>query len=126
MAFASRALQREANTKYRATPTGRATTLLQNAKERAALKGLEFELDIPWIAERLSAGVCEVTGLPLDVRPSGGRTARAFGASLDRTDSLLGYTKANTKVVCWLYNRAKGVNDHADVMKMAEALCSRQ
>jgi hypothetical protein len=108
-------------------PARRAAHLCRAAKARAEEKGLPFDLTPEWVAERVRAGACEATGLPFDFANGGGvGHKRAFGPSLDRTDNTRGYTKDNVKVVCWIYNAAKGVSDHATVVRFAEALCKTQ
>lgn len=111
---------------YRTSPHGKAVRLMVEAKERAADKNLPLTIDVPWIRARIAAGKCQVTEIPFDMEPAGNSLgARAFGASLDRITPKLGYTPENTQVVVWIYNRAKGVQGHAEVMKLAEALCQR-
>lgn len=103
------------------TIPGRAAMMLADAKRRSKDHGRTFELDNAWLEAKLVAGVCEVTGLPLFMQE---RDKRSWGPSLDRRDNTLGYTKENTQLVCWIYNRAKGVGSTEDVMIMARALCS--
>ena len=99
---------------YRLTAEGRALNLIGNAKNRATKKKVAFDLDVEWLEEKLSIGVCEGSGHMLDI--SGG-TRGAFTPSLDRHVPELGYTKDNTKVVCWMYNACKGVSTREDVIK---------
>lgn len=99
---------------YRLTTEGRALNLVSNAKNRAAKKKVAFDLDVEWLEEKLIAGVCEGSGHTLDI--SGG-TRGAFTPSLDRHVPELGYTKDNTKVVCWMYNACKGISTREDVIK---------
>lgn len=75
-----------------------------------------------WLVGKLERGVCEVTGIPFEIEFNGGRVARPFTPSLDRIDPSKPYTEDNTQVVCWIYNRAKGVNDHSAVVTLAEAI----
>lgn len=105
-----------------ADPERRAAHLLMLARQRAGEKGLPFDLTSDWLLPKLQRGVCEVTGLPIEMLAS---RARAWGPSLDRTDNSRGYTQDNVKLVCWMYNAAKGVSTHEDVMKLAGALCRR-
>lgn len=111
---------------YRATVGGRAVHLLSCAKKRAKDKGLEFTLTTEWLEEKLVNGYCEVTGISLDYM-SGIKQGcgRAFGPSLDRKDPRQGYTPENTQLVCWIYNRSKGVGSHEEVVTLAEALCKK-
>ena len=81
--------------------------LLAGARSRAKRSGLEFDLDIEWLNEKLSRGICEITNIKFDfIKKEGDR--RPFVPSLDRRDSSKGYTKENTDVVIWWYNMAKG------------------
>ena len=108
--------------KARANYTGRRQKitperrLLGSATYRAKKKGLEFDLTLDWIKERIDKGFCEVTGM-------------AFGAahtpttpSIDRRDNSKGYTKDNVQITTWMYNMSKGVFTHADVMEMVKHL----
>jgi hypothetical protein len=109
--------------KRRKTLEGRAKLLFNNAKDRARRTGKEFDLTEEWIIEILKNGICQATGIPFDLEQGDGQgQGRAWGPSLDRIDNSEGYTKDNTQVVCWIYNRAKGVGSHSDVVTMAEAL----
>lgn len=100
------------------TAAGRTQSLFNGARCRARDRGLEFTLTREWIAAAIEEGVCQVTGIPFDF------SCRSFCPSLDRTDASGGYTPENVKVTCWLYNRAKGVGGHQDVMRMVHALVS--
>ena len=105
------------------TCKGRATELRSNGRKRSAKLGLPFDLEFDWLLSILEEGVCQVTGIPFEL--SGGKVHkgnRPFTPSLDRTDPTKGYTMDNVKVVCWIYNGAKGVGTHEDVIKLAEAL----
>lgn len=81
-----------------------------------------------WVEEHITPGTCEVSGIPFDFTPDGRGTGykNSFGPSLDRTDSRLGYTQDNTKIVVWAYNGAKGTGTHEDVLRLAKALCNVQ
>ena len=113
-----REAQRVWRKKVRATPSFRASRLLADARQR---RPEGFALTLAWVTEKIANGVCEVTGIHFDV-DGHGAPARPFTPSLDRTDSSLPYTPENTKVVVWIYNRAKGVHDHNSVMDLARAL----
>tara|TARA_R110002012_G_scaffold127969_1_gene280235 strand:+ start:486 stop:776 length:291 start_codon:yes stop_codon:yes gene_type:complete len=92
-------------------------------KSRSKKNNLEFDLDESWLKEILEKGKCQVTGLPFEFEVDATNNGfRSFTPSLDRTDPTKGYTKDNTKVVVWIYNGAKGVGTHEDVMKLARAL----
>jgi hypothetical protein len=103
------------------TLSGRCVALLKNAEARAKDKGLPCTITLAWITERVAVGHCAVTGLPFAIEEVG----RGLSPSLDQIIPGLGYTPENTQVVCWLYNRAKGVEGHDAVMMLAEALCNK-
>lgn len=90
------------------------------ARTRAWRHGVPFSLSESWVADRLNAGVCEVTGLAFRVDKCGPRNN--FCPSVDRKDPDKGYTDENAQMVVWIYNAAKGAGSHDDVLLMAEAL----
>lgn len=51
-----------------------------------------------------------------------GSPPNPFAPSLDKINPALPYTKENTQVVVWIYNRAKGPNAHEDVLVLANSL----
>lgn len=102
---------------YRRSPTGLAADLIYGPKRRSE----KVTITTTWIAKRLKRGMCEVTGLPLDLsQPNGERGP--FSPSLDQKIPGGGYTIENTQVVCWIYNSAKGSWSHDDVIKLARAV----
>ena len=105
--------------KYKRSIRGQANQLYHIAKRRAKTRGLPFRLDREWIVERLKYGKCQVTGLEFTLK---GQAFAPFAPSLDRIRVDKGYTPGNLQLVCWIYNAAKGVNEHNDVMAMAYAL----
>lgn len=98
-----------------------------SAPGRRWARGLQrdqvWRLETIDIARRVAAGKCEVTGIPFDLDIS--KRAKPFAPSIDRRDSSLGYTPENVQVVVWIYNAAKSHWSHAEVMRMARALCDR-
>ena len=108
---------------YRMKPMGRAHSLNSAMRSRCKKKGLECTISVDYIAKKIAGGVCEVTGIPFDLSTDGTRVNnRSFCPSVDRIDPSLGYTEDNVQIVVWIYNRAKGVCGHGDVMKLVEAL----
>lgn len=93
--------------RYSLSPKGTATLLLNYAKDRARRQGLAFELDKEWLDPKLETNVCEFTGLPLKRVAMGRRVHDPFGPSLDRIDPSLGYTKSNTRLVCFIVNTVR-------------------
>jgi hypothetical protein len=113
-----REVQKAWRKRVRSTPSFRASRLLADAKHRYPE---HFDLTLEWLSERIAKGYCEVTGISFDTKGHGA-PARPFTPSLDRIDPSKPYTQSNTQVVVWIYNRAKGVHSHNDVVTMAKAL----
>jgi hypothetical protein len=81
---------------------GRALTMVTAARVRAKERKMPRpEVDVEWVAERLSAGVCEVSGIPFSDVPGDPRRP-----SLDRRDATKAYTKENSRVILWALNAA--------------------
>lgn len=103
---------------YRSSPRGKAQDMIATARRRATERKITFTITIDWLEEKLLSGKCEITGLHFYF----GRGRTALSPSLDQTIPGDGYTAGNTKVVCWVYNRAKGDGTHADVLLLARSL----
>ena len=116
-------IKEERRKKDRGDPRVRAARLHHSAKRRAEEKGIEYSLTTDFIHNAILGGKCQVTGLSFGLGDVAQKTGnRPWAPSLDRTDPTLGYTEDNVKVVCWIYNGAKGIGTHEDVMKLVEAL----
>lgn len=65
-------------------------------KYKAKLRGIDFNIDLPFLDElyKLQNGLCYYSGLPIDAK-----TRNQVTASLDRTDSALGYVPSNVRWV---------------------------
>ncbi len=87
------------------TVSGLASKLLGNARSRAKRKGLEFTLTKDWVIGKLNAGICELSGLPLEIAQAG----TANSPSLDRRDNSKGYTPDNCQLITVQANRAKSI-----------------
>lgn len=103
------------------TVRGRFLTLISAARCRARKRGHEHDLDIEWALSSWEAqkGRCAITGIPLDIETPLRTTSKdlsPFAPSLDRIDCDLGYTKANTRIVCVAANLAMN-RFGADVFK---------
>lgn len=77
--------------------------MLQRAKNRAKLKGLEFDLTVKDI---IIPKLCPVLGIEL-VCKSGISGGQKNSPALDRKDSKKGYTKDNIQVISHLANMMK-------------------
>lgn len=98
----------------------RAKILLTLAKHRASLKGLEYSLDQyeEEIQSVIDAGVCQVTGLPLNL--DGGKTWDS--PSLDRIDSTKGYARENVRIVLYCVNVMANLWGPNKIIKIAAAI----
>lgn len=94
-----------------------AKTVLKRKKMDAKKKGVKCDFTLEWIEGKFRAG-CAVTGVPFDF--SGGRTP--FAMEVDRIDPGGDYTKANSRFVCGIYNKAKWNFKDDDVRKMVLGL----
>ena len=98
----------------------RAYVIWKRAKDRAKNKGLMFELTKGFVAMQLGLGYCSATNLKFDLSFDETKL-NPLSPSLDRIDPTLGYTVQNTRVVCWIFNRAKGDGSDEDVQMLVEA-----
>lgn len=98
-------------------------------RSKAKKLNLQFDLDEAWFTERLSRGVCEATGLPLQPMNTGNALTKhyraPFVASLDRINPAQGYTKSNCRIVAWMFNLAKNAYTDQDVLRLALAVVYR-
>lgn len=64
--------------------------------------GTECNLTKEWLQAKVDAGLCELSGLPLDMETKRGPNS----PSIDRIDPRGGYTKENCRVILWFLNHA--------------------
>jgi len=105
--------------------SGRAWHLLNGARTRAKTRGIDFDLDREWVTERLNAGICEATGLPLVLTRRGKHLKSPWSPSIDRIDSAGGYLKSNCRVTCWIFNVGKNDMLESEFEMMARAYVTR-
>lgn len=110
--------------KYLCSFPGHVCKLLSSAKARSLKKGLECSIDNDWVREKLTPMICSVTKLPLSFNKYKEQTYRVnpYSPSLDRIDPTKGYTKENTRIVCWIYNVAKSDFSDEDLLILAKAV----
>lgn len=78
---------------------------LSSLRNRARKRGHEVTITPEWMSERLSLGVCELTGIPFDTASLGNRCG-PLAPSVDRRDSSKGYTPDNCRMILWGLNMA--------------------
>ena len=93
---------------YYADSRNRLRNLIGGAFRRAAKAGLRSDLPLRDILMSAPPQVCACCGVQLDYSTRRGRNNRRHSPSLDRKDNTLGYTLANTRVICWRCNDVKG------------------
>lgn len=109
----------------RTTVEGRAQSLFRSARQRAKERGSEetFTLTWEWIAEKIKANKCEVTGLPFDLSPAKGTSINAYAPSLDKIDPTNKvYSKENTRVVLASVNMALGEHGEEKMLPILKAM----
>lgn len=79
--------------------------MFRRVKKRAKASGVEFDLDVPWLLERLGRG-CEISGLPFDYSSPGHRKPHAYGPAVDRIKAGGSYTKSNCRLILNCLNTA--------------------
>lgn len=110
--------------KYTKSFKGFTSRVIARIKNRSRAKGIKFDLDTEWYRDKLSHGVCEVSGIKFDYNyeSSINGTPLPFSPTIDRINPSLGYTKENCRVVVWIYNVCKQTYTDEDVMKLAKSL----
>jgi hypothetical protein len=103
----------------------KAQQLWSRARLNAWRKGVLFDISQQWVASKIMAGHCEVTGLPFEFENNYGTSRNPFAPSLDRRNPSNGYTPDNCQVVVWMYNCAKSDGAYVDVLIMAQAMVEK-
>lgn len=85
--------------------------MICNARKRARDYGMPFDLDDHFeaLAERFAPLMCEISGVPLDLKKANVKTGSVrnpYRASIDRINSRKGYTFDNVRFICWGLNAA--------------------
>lgn len=108
---------------YQATLAGRVARMISRSRACAKRAGVEFDITPEWLSERLSAGVCEATGLPFDLSPNPySCRSNPFQPSIDRLQPGGGYTINNARVTVLIFNVARSDFGDAPLLVMAKAL----
>lgn len=100
----------------------KAYLLLNRMNQQRRERGIKVEIDKKWILNELIKGKCSVTGIPFDMR-KGTKKPRyifPFSPSPDRINPELGYTKKNTRLVCYIHNWGRQNTDDKHVEELAK------
>jgi hypothetical protein len=102
----------------------RGQDLIRHAKRRAKDRNLPFDLDDyeEKVEERIQRGICEVTGLPLNLE--GGRTWDS--PSIDRIVPKMGYLYSNIRIVSNAANGAMGDWGEQKILDMAKGILAKR
>lgn len=90
---------------------------ISNSRRRSIAKNLPYDLTKDWLIEKLETGKCELTGLPFVFNYK--QRAGPQSPTLDRIIPLRGYTKANTRVICFSINCLLSEYGDAEALRMA-------
>lgn len=104
------------------TKRNRAQVLVNAAKHRAKLKGMEFDIEASDFSEIIADGVCQVTGIPFHL--DGGRTWDS--PSLDRINPSKGYIKGNCRIVLYCVNVMANIWGENKIMEIAKAIMQQR
>lgn len=107
-------------TKIRKDVKKRIGLLVNQIKYRCMKKGYEFNITVEFVhcLYLLQNGNCLQTGIKLEFNDIG-RDMRSI--SIDRKNSMKGYTFDNVQLVCLFYNIAKNTLTDDEVWQMMEA-----
>lgn len=108
---------------YKKSNRGCAIRLIARARSNAERKGIIFNIDYNDILPIIKLGFCQITGSKFIIKND---FKNPFRPSIDRIDSNKGYIKDNIQVVTWIYNLAKNMYEHSDVLQMARDLVKKE
>jgi hypothetical protein len=120
-----KSLREQANTNRainRTKPKARAEQLFHRAQTRSKEKNLPILITKLWIENKLSIGVCELTGIPFDFYKKEKVSKNPYAPSLDRINSSKGYTKTNTRVVLSAVNDALNQYEDKTMLPILKAM----
>jgi len=105
-----------------------AKTHLHRTRHSAKRRGLTFALTEAWFEKHLQNGFCQLTGLPIRIKPyqpnsQGSRTF--YSPSIDRIDNNEGYTIDNCRIICWGANQLKSKFTDRDINALALGIVLR-
>lgn len=111
---------RDLDNKYRHSEKGMINTLYSGAKKRAALYGLEFNIEP---SDIIIPEYCPILHMKLEIGKIGGSDN---SPSLDRIDSTKGYIKRNIQVISKLANSMKNSANKQQLKTFSEYYISNE
>ena len=105
-----------------------ATSLWLQARKRAAISGIVFDLgeaDMAYLVARAN-GACEVSGISFNLDRPQLAYRRPFAPSLDRVDSSAAYVAANCRLVCCAVNFALGEWGERVLLAIAKGIVAKR
>jgi len=117
--------------KRHTSPHYRAQTLFWAAQRSAKKHKLPINIDVQWIEKKLNAGVCEVSGIPFELKSlrtgkGGIGSQNPFAPSLDCVLQKKGFVKSNVRVVIAMYSMGKRNVSHETFMQLCRALVRKE
>lgn len=103
--------------------------ITSGCKNRARRKGIPCDIDADFMRRMLEAQGGKCAGTGMELKPTAGRGHGGkdpYTVSIDRKDPSKGYTRDNVQLVCVIYNEAKNMYNHQDVLNMARAIVKRE
>ena len=99
--------QREKQYIYFKTQKSRIQNMIKSARKRSKEKNIDFDLDIKWLSSLFKEqnNKCILTNIDFIIPTERkNHLSTPFTPSLDRIDPTKGYTKNNTRLVCYAMN----------------------
>lgn len=103
----------------------RAKLLVGVAKNRAKMKGMDFDLDesdVRTLQAAIDRGICQATGIAFNL--DGGKTWDS--PSIDRIDNSKGYVKGNVRIVLYCLNVMANVWGENKILEISKAIATRR
>lgn len=106
------------------SPHAVAVCLLCHSRIRSNKKNKcsDFDLTLEWIENKILNGFCEITNLPFSLNKNTEYRVNPFYPSLDKINPKKGYTMDNCRLVCYIYNIAKGEYSDEILLTFAKKL----
>lgn len=97
--------------------------LIVQLRIRAKKKGVDFNLDRPYLEEM--GDCCALTGIKFSATDAPGKP-HMYSPSVDRLRAGEGYVKGNVRIVLFAINSFRGTGTDTEMLNIAEALLRKQ